>query len=128
MDIGIIAWLLAILTAGWFGWMANRAGRNWVLWAVGGAAFGLVASTTIIGLEQSASIPFSYHERRMDHIKWTALAAVFIAVAGWALTASLHRHHLRLWQKIRPGSGSGAPGGTDSKSDAAGPGRAPNKT
>lgn len=114
MEIGAIPWLLAIVTAGWFGWMAHRAARNVTLWAVGGAAFGLVVSTIILGLGHAASIPFSDHERAVDQIKWTTAAVVIIGVGGWALSSGLHRHHLKLWRKFTGGTG-GASNGSDTK-------------
>ena len=97
-------WLLAIMTAAWFGWQADRSGRNRILWAVGGAAFGLVASTLVLGLGQAASIPFSEHETWVSRMKWTIVAVLLIAVAGWMLTSSLHRHHLVIWRKFSPSS------------------------
>jgi hypothetical protein len=106
MEIGMAPWLLALLTAGWFGWMARREERNLALWAVGGFAFGLVTSTLVLGLGQASSIPFSDHERKVDQIEWTVAAVVLIAVAGWLLTASLHRHHLTVWRKFKPGADS----------------------
>jgi len=107
--------MLAVLTAAWFGWMASRAGRNWILWAVGGAAFGLVTSTIILGLAQAASIPFSIRERKLDRLEWTMAAVAVIGLGGWALTSSLHRHHLIIWRKIRPSSGSEEPAMSDAR-------------
>jgi hypothetical protein len=104
MELGNVPWLLALLTAAWFGWMAWNAARNWILWAVGGAAFGLVASTIVIGLANAASIPFSDHDRHIDHVKWTAAAVIVILVLGWALSSGLHRHHLALWRILWPDS------------------------
>jgi hypothetical protein len=115
MEIGRVPWLLALLTAGWFGWMASCAGRSWILWAVGGATFGLVISTIVLGLAQAATIPFSDQERRADQIKWTIAAVVIIAAAGWALTSSLHRHHLAIWRRLKPGSSPTEPPPTDAK-------------
>ncbi len=109
MEIGSIPWLLALVTAGWFGWMASQASRNVTLWAVGGAAFGLVTSTILLGLGQASTIPFSDHERTVAQIKWTTAAVLIILVGGWALTSGLHHHHLMLWRKIRPDSNSAAP-------------------
>ena len=106
MGIGPVPWVLAILTAGWFGWLASSVGRNWILWAVGGAAFGLVISTIIFGLCQAASIPFSDHERSADRLEWTVAAVLVILIAGWALTSSLHRHHIAIWRRFRPGPAS----------------------
>ena len=78
--------------------MANRAGRSWALWAVGGAIFGLVISTIMIGLGRALSIPYSDHQAAMDGLKWMAVAAILILAVGWLLTAGLHRHHLRTEQ------------------------------
>jgi hypothetical protein len=94
METESIPWLFALLTAGWFGWMANRVERAWILWAVGGAAFGVVISTLALGLGRATSIPFSDHERVVDEAKWLVAAAVVIGAIGWLLTSSLHRHHL----------------------------------
>ena len=104
MEIGAIPWVLALVTAAWFGWMAYRADRNATLWVVGGAAFGLVISTIVLGLGQASTIPFSDQQRTAEQIKWTTAAILIIAVGGWALSSGLHRHHLKLWQKIRPGA------------------------
>lgn len=109
MEIGITPWLLAIVTAAWFWWMAKRAGRNVTLWAVGGAAFGLVASTIVLGLGHAVGIAFSDQQRRAHHLKWTAAAVGIIVVGGWALTSGLHRHHLMLWRKIRGEGPNSAP-------------------
>jgi hypothetical protein len=104
METERIPWLFAILTAAWFGWMASRADRTWVLWAVGGAAFGLVISSLVIGLGRASSIPFSEHERQIAELKWIGVVLALIALGGWLLTSSLHRHHLAMWQKLRPSS------------------------
>ena len=100
-----VPWIFAVLTSGWFGWMAYRAGRSWMIWAVGGAAFGLVGSTLVLGLGHASSIPFSEHQRRMDQLKWIAAAALLIALIGWLLTAGLHR--LFLHKKATPPASAG---------------------
>lgn len=92
METEKLPWLFAVLTAAWFGWMANRAGRNWALWAVGGAIFGLVVSTLMIGVGSALSIPYSHDQTATDHLKWMAVAAILILAVGWLLTAGLHRH------------------------------------
>jgi hypothetical protein len=115
METERIPWLLAALTAGWFGWMAHRAGRTATLWAVGGAAFGLVISTLVLGLGNATSIPFSDHERSVDQAEWIITSAVLIAIIGWLLTASLHRHHLLIWRKLKPDIGSAEPAHNPSK-------------
>lgn len=121
METEKLPWLFAVLTAGWFGWMANRAGRSWALWGVGGAIFGLVISTVMIGLGQALSIPYSDHQSAMDSLKWMVVAVLLILAVGWLLTAGLHRHHIRTQQaratqalasqgaEPRPSAGASAP-------------------
>jgi hypothetical protein len=99
MEPEIFPWLFAVLTGGWFGWMASRAGRSWALWAVGGAAFGLVASTIVIGLGRAGSIPYSAQQASLDRLKWLAAAFLLMGAVGWMLTAGLHRHHKRAQQQ-----------------------------
>lgn len=93
-------WLFAVATAGWFGWMARRAGRSWALWAVGGGAFGLVVSTLMIGLGLAMSIPYSEHQVASDAFKWIVVALLLVSGVGWLLTAGLHRHRTRSPQGI----------------------------
>src|SRR5258707_13728807 len=101
METEQLPWLFAGLTAGWFGWMASRAGRSWALWAVGGAAFGLVASTVVIGLGKAGSIPYSEQQGSLDRFKWIAAAFLLIGAVGWLLTAGLHRHRRRAQQQAQ---------------------------
>jgi len=89
--------------------MAKRAGRSATLWAVGGGAFGLVTSTIVIGLGQARTIPFSAHEQATRQAEWTATAAVPIAILGWWLTSSLHRHRAAMLRKLNPDLGPGEP-------------------
>ncbi len=96
-----LPWLFALLTGAWFGWMASRAGRSKALWAVGGAAFGLVLSTIVIGLGRASSIPYSQHHAQMDRFWSAAIAALVILGVGWLLTASLHRHRMAFEQQTK---------------------------
>ena len=102
METERLPWLMAALTAAWFGWMAHRMGRNSILWAVGGGFFGLVTSTLVIGLGHAMTIPFSDHARKLTETKWAIAAAMLIGAIGWMLTAGLHRHRQFLWQKLHP--------------------------
>ena len=106
METERMPWLFAILTAAWFGWMAGRAGRTKTLWAVGGAAFGLVISTLVIGLGHAVTIRFSDPARSAANIKYIVIATVLIAIVGWLLTSSLHRHHLSIWRSLKPRGGT----------------------
>ena len=101
METEQLPWLFAIITAGWFGWMAQRADRARALWAVGGGAFGLVASTLVIGLGRASELPYSEHQAQMDRLKWTALAALLIFGVGWLLTGGLHQHWLLLERQAK---------------------------
>src|SRR5690349_4240712 len=102
MEIEGTPWLFAFVTAAWFWWMADRAKRTRTLWAVGGGAFGLVISALVIGLGRARQIAFSDQQRVSSELKWDLLAAVIIAILGWLLSSSLHRHHLALWRKLKP--------------------------
>jgi hypothetical protein len=91
-------WLFALGTAAWFGVMALRAGRNCFAWALGGALFGLVAATLVLGVFHATFLPMSHAAYEKFHVKSIASAALVILVLGWLSTASLHRHPQRLWQ------------------------------
>ena len=83
--------MLGSIAAIWFGVLAVRAGRNWVLWALTGGLFGLVSSTIVFGLGHATSIPFSDEERTAAHIKWVLVAAGLISVVGGVLTWNVSR-------------------------------------
>src|SRR5690242_1354693 len=104
METEGVPWLFALVTAAWFWWMADRAHRTRTLWAVGGGAFGLVFSTLVLGLGRSRRMAFSEHQRSISDLKWELAAAVVIFIGGWIVTAGLHRYHLALWRKFRPGT------------------------
>jgi hypothetical protein len=109
MSIAWVPWLLTAATAIWFGVMARRAERAWALWALGGAAFGLVTATLAVGLGESMSIPFTQAERHKLHLEWTVLAAVLIGGLGWPITLGLQFQHRALSKK---------PAETEAKSSA----------
>ncbi len=95
----IIPWVLGLLTALWFGWMAYAARRNRLFWAFGGGLFALVAATLLFGLGHAAAIPFSEAERIRQHLGW-ALGSIFlIVVLGWLFTAPLHPERLLPWKR-----------------------------
>ncbi len=109
MIITIVPWVLAMVTACWFGLMAVKARRNWKLWTVAGGVFALVTSTFIFGLCQAVAIPFSNHDLAVLHAKWTVVSVVVIGALGWLLTCGLHRQHLILWAKFYSASAASAP-------------------
>jgi hypothetical protein len=94
------AWLLALGTGVWFGAMALRAGRNCFAWALGGALFGLVAATLVLGIWHSTFLPMSHEAYAKFHVESVASATLVILVVGWLSTASLHRHPQRIWQAL----------------------------
>ena len=61
--IGMVPWPVAALTAVWFGFMAYKAGKNAVLWGIGGGVLALVVTTLVMGLGQAAFIPFTSAEQ-----------------------------------------------------------------
>ncbi|MGO8927416.1 MAG: hypothetical protein ACLQU3_11070 [Limisphaerales bacterium] len=92
--IGWIPWPVAAAAAVWFGVMAHKAGKNRVLWAVGGGVLGLVVTTIVMGLGQATFIPFYRAEVAPFRIKMAVLAVLLVAGIGWLFTGSLHRHLL----------------------------------
>lgn len=91
-------WLLALATAAWFAVMALWAGRNCISWAIGGAFFGLVTATLVLGVWHATYLSMSHEAYVNFRVKSIGSAAAVILVLGWLLTASLHRHPQILWQ------------------------------
>ena len=87
----ILPWIIAGLTAVWFGVLAHKAGRVAALWAVGGALYSLCLSTMVLGLAEAAFIPMSTTEELRHRIKWSAVAIVVCVVVGLVATAGLYR-------------------------------------
>ena len=104
--IGAIPWPVAVATAVWFGVMAHKAGKNGVLWCLGGGLLGLVVATVVMGLGQAAFIPFTSGEEAALRVKIAALAVFIVFCAGWLFTASLHPGVFAFWR----GSAKPAPG------------------
>ena len=92
--IGWIPWPVALAAAGWFVLMATKAGKNRVLWALGGGMLGLVVTTLIAGLGQATFIPFYSAAVAPFRMKAAVLAILLVAGIGWLFTGSLHRHLL----------------------------------
>ena len=92
--VGLIPWPVAVATAIWFSVMANKSGKNCVLWAIGGGLLGLVVTTIVLGLGQATFIPFSTAEIAPFRLKMTALAILIVLFVGWLFTGTLHRHLL----------------------------------
>ncbi|HWX19493.1 MAG TPA: hypothetical protein VN578_06260 [Candidatus Binatia bacterium] len=109
MSLMTIPWLLALATGIWFGFQARKAGRNWLLWGLGGAFFALVVTTILFGLGEAAAIPFSDAEKASLHKKWTAAALIIIAALGWLFTMPLHRSHLAFWNARNKGPATSPP-------------------
>jgi hypothetical protein len=95
--IHTIPWGFSIATAVWFGWVARRAGSNWLAWALGGGAFSLAITTMILGVSQAAFIPLSHDASVYFQTKSIAAAALVVGSLGWCLTRNLRR--------LRPAAG-----------------------
>ncbi len=95
-----VPWLFAVVTAGWFGLAARRAGRNLVPWVLSGFVFGLIASTIVLGLGRATGNPFSDEQRNLFHLRWTLEAFVIIAVLGFFITTPLHQQHMSVWRRL----------------------------
>jgi hypothetical protein len=92
--IGWIPWPVALAAAGWFVVMATKAGKNRVLWALGGGMLGLVVTTLVVGLGQATFIPFYSAAVAPFRMKAAVLAILLVAGIGWLFTGTLHRHLL----------------------------------
>ena len=92
--IGWIPWPVALAAAGWFVVMATKAGKNRVLWALGGGMLGLVVTTLVVGLGQATFIPFYSSAVAPFRMKAAVLAILLVAGIGWLFTGTLHRHLL----------------------------------
>jgi hypothetical protein len=99
--IGVIPWPVAAATAVWFGIMAHKAGKNAVLWGVGGGVLGLIVTTLVMGLGQAAFIPFTSAEQSTFRIKIAALAIFIVFCLGWLFTGTLHPHLLAPWKRLK---------------------------
>jgi hypothetical protein len=88
-----LPWLTSLGAAVWFGIMAYRGGRNWALWVVGGALFGLVTTTLILGVAEAAFIPLSHDALVHFHVVIAIVAVLVVAVLGWLFTLDLQRSH-----------------------------------
>jgi hypothetical protein len=95
----LIPWLLALVTAVWFGFSAHKAQKYVFSWALAGAVFGLLTATFVFGLAHATAIPYSDHQRSVDKIEWSAIAIGLIALLGWVLTSALRPNGLRFWKK-----------------------------
>ena len=97
--IGAIPWPVAAATAVWFGVMAYKAGKNAVLWSIGGGLLALVVTTVVMGLGQAAFIPFTSGQEATFRVKIAAFAIFIVFCLGWLFTGSLHPHLLAPWRR-----------------------------
>jgi len=107
--IGSIPWPVAVATATWFGVMAYRAGKNFVVWAIGGGLLGLGVTTIVLGLGQATFLPFATEEIAAFRLKIAGVAILLVVFVGWLFTGSLHRHLLAsLKRGAEPAPGASA--------------------
>jgi hypothetical protein len=97
--VGWIPWPVAAAAAFWFGVMAYKAAKNFVLWAIGGGLLGLVLTTIVMGLGQALFIPYYTEEIAAFRLKLTALAVILVICAGWLFTGAIHRRLFASWKQ-----------------------------
>jgi hypothetical protein len=90
--IGMLPWPVAAATATWFGVMAYKAGKNCVVWSIGGGVLALVVTTLVMGLAQATFIPYYTGEIATLRLKVAGLAVLLVFCLGWFFTGTLHRH------------------------------------
>ena len=121
MNNNTIPWLFAAATAVWFGLLAFRAQRSFLLWGFGGGLFALVTSTIVFGLARATYIALS-HEAYVHRLTQALFLSFFlILVLGWFFTASLHHHQQALWQLIRGRLGDTPPSPAADKKSSVSP-------
>ncbi len=97
--VGAIPWPVAAATALWFGVMAYKSAKNFVLWAIGGGILGLVLTTIVLGLAQATFIPYYTAQIHAFRLKMTIVAVVLVLCVGWLFTGSLHRRLFASWKQ-----------------------------
>ena len=97
--IGMIPLPVAVATAAWFGVMAYRAGKNCVVWAIGGAVLALVVTTLVMGLAQATFIPHYTEEIAWFRLKVAGVAVLLVFCLGWLFTGTLHAHIAELLKR-----------------------------
>jgi hypothetical protein len=111
--IGWVPWPVAAAAAAWFGIMAYKAGKNGVLWAIGGGLLGLIITTLVMGLGQAAFVPFTSAEQSAFRLKIGGAAVLIVLFVGWWFTGSLHPRLLAPWRSVeempKPGPKEPAP-------------------
>jgi len=100
-NMQFVPWVLCILVGLWFALLARRTARNWVLWMVGGAAFTLVVSTIVVGLNHAVLLPISHEASTWYCIRTIVQATVLVFALGWLFTMGLHGQHIPLVSKLR---------------------------
>jgi hypothetical protein len=95
----MIPWPVAAATAAWFGFMAYKAEKNCVVWAIGGGVLALVVTTIVMGLGQATFIPYYTDEIGTFRLGMAGAAIVLVLGLGWLFTGSLHRHIRELWKR-----------------------------
>jgi cytochrome b subunit of formate dehydrogenase len=90
--IGMIPWPVTAATAAWFGIMAYKAGKNCVVWAIGGGVLALVVTTIVMGLAQATFIPYYTDEIATFRLVAAGVAIVLVLCLGWLFTGTLHQH------------------------------------
>ena len=71
--------IMALGAAVGFGFLAFRSRRNWIAWALGGAAFGLVTATFASGLANAEAVPYTQAVRSSHQF---VAAAVTVVIVG----------------------------------------------
>ena len=99
--IGVMPWPVAAAAAIWFGVMAYKAGKNAVLWGLGGGILALIVTTVVMGLGQAAFIPYTSQEQSMFRVKIGALAIFIVLCLGWLFTGTIHPHLLAPWKRVK---------------------------
>jgi formate hydrogenlyase subunit 3/multisubunit Na+/H+ antiporter MnhD subunit len=75
-------YVLAIITAAWFGLMGYRNHSSAAMWGIAGAVLGLCVTCVCLGIANAATVP--YAPPKIHRLRWDAIATavVIIGVLG----------------------------------------------
>jgi hypothetical protein len=78
--------LMAVAAAAGFGFIGFRSRRNWLAWAVGGGALGLMIATFASGLANAVSVPYTPRVTSNHQLLAAGVTVVLLGVTGFVLS------------------------------------------
>ena len=83
--------IVPLIMAIWFGITARQAGRSWLAWSIGGAAFAFIISTIVVNLGAAMFGPFTVDGYIPFRIVSAIIAIAVTVLVGRQLMAGLKK-------------------------------------